>query len=112
MFVFWSAVVAVGLSVRLLAIVNIDQQTRRSVLDEDPNDSEYPLVDERAKLSGPSSVWLRRYITTLAAFGYMCAQNIGWCTIPPRIQSITIAAFIVMNIAVCIHGYHVFPGNM
>jgi hypothetical protein len=112
MFVFWTAVVVVGISIRVVAFCNKERSKWTEIVREEELDNGYNIVDERMKLSRRPSVWLRRYITTPATFGYKCAQNVGWCTIPPRIQSLTILVFILMNIIFCIHGYWVFPGNM
>lgn len=57
-------------------------------------------------------VWLRRYVTLPAAFGYRCAQDFGWYTVPPRVQSLTIAVFVLLNVLSCILGYRTFPGNL
>jgi predicted ferric reductase len=55
---------------------------------------------------------LRRHIIIPATFGYRCSQNIRWCTIPPRIQSITIASFVLLNIVLCSISYDVFSDNI
>jgi predicted ferric reductase len=47
-----------------------------------------------------------------ATFGYRCSQNIGWCTIPSRIQSITIFSFVVLNVLFCSISYRTFEGNL
>ncbi|RFN50191.1 hypothetical protein FIE12Z_5548 [Fusarium flagelliforme] len=47
-----------------------------------------------------------------ATFGDRCAQKVGWGTVPPRIQSLTLFAFLILNIALSIHGYRIVPINM
>lgn len=57
-------------------------------------------------------VWLQRYLTTPATFGQRCSQDFGWYTVPPRVQTVTLFIFVVMNIVACVHGYRIFTGNM
>ncbi|KAI8674461.1 FAD-binding FR-type domain-containing protein [Fusarium keratoplasticum] len=71
----------------------------------------------RSKSSGSGSKLSNFYtrtlgsITTPATFGDRCAQKIGWGTVPPRIQSLTLVAFLLVNIALSIHGYRITPEN-
>ncbi|CAK7211544.1 hypothetical protein SCUCBS95973_001151 [Sporothrix curviconia] len=57
-------------------------------------------------------VWLQRHLTTPATFGWKTSQDFGWYTVPPRVQTVTITIFVVMNIAASVCGYHAFTGNM
>ncbi|GKT92170.1 ferric reductase like transmembrane component [Colletotrichum tofieldiae] len=97
--VFWFIVIAIGLGSRLVSAIG-NLQNR----EHDPR--------KTPSIYHASALWLKRYITVPATFGYRCSQNLGWCTIPPRIQSLTIVAFIIVNTFFCIHGYIVFPGHM
>lgn len=57
--------------------------------------------------------WLKSHLLTPATFGRRCAESFGpWGTVPPRVQSLTIVLFVVLNVATSIHGYRLFPGNM
>ncbi|OLN92815.1 Ferric/cupric reductase transmembrane component 2-like protein 4 [Colletotrichum chlorophyti] len=97
--VFWLIVVAIGLASRLVsAIANLQKQE----------------WDSRKKpgILHWSALWLKQYVTVPATFGYRCSQNLGWCTVPPRVQSLTIFTFIAVNVYFCIHGYDVVPGHM
>ncbi|EEY17807.1 ferric-chelate reductase [Verticillium alfalfae VaMs.102] len=38
--------------------------------------------------------------------------NLGWCTIPPRIQSLTLLAFIGMNVFLSLYGYRFTENNL
>lgn len=51
-------------------------------------------------------------IAVPATFGDRCAQKVGWGTVPPRIQSLTLLAFLILNIVLSIHGYRIVPINM
>ncbi|CAK7265056.1 hypothetical protein SEPCBS57363_001387 [Sporothrix epigloea] len=57
-------------------------------------------------------VWLQRHLTTPATFGQKASQDFGWYTVPPRVQTVTIAAFVILNIFAMVSGYHAFTGNM
>lgn len=98
MVVFWAVVVAIG----ILNHVGQHIAALRMV---------------RSKPSGPGSKLSNFYtrtlgsITTPATFGDRCAQKIGWGTVPPRIQSLTLVAFLLVNIALSIHGYRITPEN-
>ncbi|OAA55748.1 ferric-chelate reductase [Cordyceps fumosorosea ARSEF 2679] len=63
-------------------------------------------------LYGSATRWLRRKVLLPATFGHRCAQSIWWCTIPPRIQTLTLAAFAVINIFFCVHGYRLTAVNL
>ena len=58
------------------------------------------------------SRWTKRNILLPATFGQHCSQNIWWCTIPPRVQSLTLTAFALMNVAFCFHGYKFTSVNL
>ncbi|GJC84319.1 ferric/cupric reductase transmembrane component B [Colletotrichum liriopes] len=81
--VFWFIVIAIGLGSRLVSAIG-NLQNR----EHDPR--------KTPSIHHASALWLKRYITVPATFGYRCSQNLGWCTIPPRIQSLTIVAFIIV----------------
>lgn len=56
-------------------------------------------------------LWARRYLSTPALFNYHAAQPIGWCTVPPRIQSITIITWVALNIILSCIGYDLWGDN-
>jgi predicted ferric reductase len=55
---------------------------------------------------------MQRHVTIPAMFGYRASQPFGWYTVPPRLQSLTIFSFVIMNIFLCAHGYRVFQDNL
>ncbi|KAM3470966.1 hypothetical protein MY8738_009528 [Beauveria namnaoensis] len=59
---------------------------------------------------GPSS-WLKRQLLLPATFGYRCAQRTWGCSVPPRIQSLTIFAFIAINTVFSVIGYQLTKEN-
>ncbi|KPM39373.1 hypothetical protein AK830_g7186 [Neonectria ditissima] len=99
MIVFWAVVVAIGVANHvILALFNTQVVNRQ------------PLQSVR-RLPVYYS-WLVSLITVPATFGTRCAQKIGWGTLPPRIQSITIVLFLIVNIVFTIHGYRIVPVNL
>ncbi|KAI1055609.1 hypothetical protein LB505_010009 [Fusarium chuoi] len=56
--------------------------------------------------------WALNCITVPAFMGDQCAQKVGWGTVPPQIQSLTLFAFLLLNIALSILGYRIVPVNM
>ncbi|GJN79677.1 hypothetical protein PLIIFM63780_003195 [Purpureocillium lilacinum] len=95
--IFWIAVVAVGVSYRLFLIAS-------------------GLCGRQASwpTRGPAvstKKWVQRNITIPAAFGYRCAQDVWWGTIPPRVESITILLFFLLNVVLSIWGYRITKVN-
>ena len=56
--------------------------------------------------------WALNRLTVPAFIGDRCAQKVGWGTVPPQIQSWTLLAFLLLNIALSILGYRIVPVNM
>jgi len=112
MLYFWLVVVAVGISSRLLSLIQRLQrgQSEQYTLLENTNEDQ--LTSSRAGSGASRLSWLRRHLILPATFGYHRAQPVGWCTLPPRIQSLTISVFIVLNIVLCCISYNIFPGNL
>ena len=109
MFWFWVAVVFIGMLRHALHVVmprgvrpDPDQYLDREtlILKEKPRGVEYPWLH------------IRRFVTLPATFGYRCLQNVGWCTIPPLVESLTILVFFLLNVAFTVQGYMVFAGNL
>ncbi|KAI0132934.1 ferric reductase like transmembrane component [Xylariales sp. AK1849] len=116
MFIFWGVVISIGLLYRTAVTLSqeyaLKQHRWKPVpIDELGESGGDPATKNPNRTSRPY-VWLKKYMILPAAFGYRSAQPFGWYTVPPRIQSLTIGAFIVINIVFCIHGYQVFPDNL
>lgn len=110
MYYFWLIVVSVGISRHLLSLINnIRQQGRSSLIGPEPLEL---ITTKSHGISGISRLWLKRFITIPATFSNRCSQPYGWCTIPPRIQSLTIAAFVILNIVLCCCNYRLTSGNL
>ncbi|KAF4336769.1 ferric-chelate reductase [Fusarium beomiforme] len=83
--IFWAIVIAVGIVSRALG-QSLSSHSRKSS-------------------------WLKRNIIVPATFGRRCVQDYGgWGTLPPRIQTLTLLLFVIVNIACSIHGYEIFEG--
>ncbi|CAF3485454.1 unnamed protein product [Fusarium graminearum] len=60
---------------------------------------------------GRGDLWLKRNVFLPATFGRRCVQDFGGCgTLPPRVQTLTISLFAMLNIICTIHGYSIFEG--
>ena len=115
MFVFWILVGTIGVSTRIVASLGrkpaIERSGWQQITLREPVREDQTAFKCLNWIRTPS-VWLGRHITLPATFGYRASQNFGWYTVPPRIQTLTILAFTVINIVLCVHGYRVFRGNL
>ncbi|RGP69530.1 ferric reductase transmembrane component 5 [Fusarium sporotrichioides] len=83
--IFWAVVIAISIANRILA----------------------PL----STIQGRGSLWLKRNVLLPATFGRRCVQDFGGCgTLPPRMQTLTLSLFVILNIVCSIHGYQIFEG--
>lgn len=116
LFVFWAVVVAIGLLNRVIGalggVIKGHRQGWTRVPLEEVGEDGYPIDHDPETKQIRSSTWWKRYVALPATFGYRSSQPFGWYTVPPRIQSLTIFAFVVVNIVFCAQGYRVFPGNL
>ena len=110
MYYFWLIVVFTGVTARLLSIIcNFDYRK-----------SHHRTSSEASPQSNTRScsafsllrAWTKRYLIVPATFGGRCSRPYGWCTIPPRIQSLTILCFVALNIALCTCSYRLTEGNL
>ena len=108
MYYFWTIVISFGVGTRLIALIT---NIRSREWYAEANDESRAPKDERGLLRHPH-VWLKRYITVPATFGDHCSQPLGWCTIPPRAQTLTIATFIILNTVLCCASYRLTDGNL
>jgi predicted ferric reductase len=110
MYYFWIVVVTFGISTRLVSLIaDLEHNKRRNL-----HPGSYKRncsIKQRNILSRPQG-WIKRLITVPATFGNRCSQPYGWCTIPPRIQSLTILAFVLINVTLCMCSYQLTDGNL
>ncbi|KAE8828413.1 hypothetical protein PTNB85_07601 [Pyrenophora teres f. teres] len=110
MYYFWMVVIAVGITTRLLSLIckfYYDTRTYRHL----PEFSGGSLVKSRG-IATLLQAWLKRYLTIPATFGTRCSQPYVGCTIPPRVQSLTIALFVILNLVLCSCSYRFTEGNL
>ncbi|KAF1968416.1 ferric-chelate reductase-like protein [Bimuria novae-zelandiae CBS 107.79] len=110
MLYFWAIVISIGIGSRLISTMQSlrqDEWQRASIDLEDSNHMPTShSICSRAKAS------LKRFITVPATFNNRCSQPIGWCTIPTRVQSLTIFAFVALNVILCSISYRLTDGNL
>ncbi len=107
---FWGLVLLIGMGNRLFAsLIWWKVSTRRT--QEDP-EAINRLQSSKSSSFGGVERWVRRHIVLPGTFGYRHQQPWGWCTIPTRIQSLTVFAFVGLNIILCSVKYHSFPKNL
>ncbi|KAG9231306.1 ferric reductase like transmembrane component [Amylocarpus encephaloides] len=116
MYYFWVVVILLGLSSRCARFL-INLKGRPDVWQPLPTqeDTTPEIIHSRRGCSIFETLYtlLKRYMSVPATFGYTRSQNIWWCTIPTRIQSITIGSFIIINTVLCSISYRVvFTGNL
>lgn len=110
MFYFWGAVLSIGVCARLLSFVQ-RHRIRQKIYQPIASGTSSAY---RSTSSVPSSKksWIKQHISIPAAFGDRCSRPYGWITIPPRIQSLTILAFVIFNIVMCSCSYVLTDGNI
>jgi predicted ferric reductase len=110
MYYFWIVVVTVGISTRLISLIgNLRHQEKYQ-----PSFSDERRLTTKNYYSIFSlpKAWVKRHLTIPATFDDRCSRPYGWCTIPPRIQSLTILFFIVLNVVLCTCSYELTTGNL
>jgi hypothetical protein len=57
-------------------------------------------------------LWIRKRLLLPATFGAQCQERVGWCTIPPRLETILLLLYLIMNFIFMFPGYDFFEGNL
>ena len=108
MYGFWAIVLSVGMVNRLFAAL-VQWRMRR------PHHDPEASID-RHQLSKPRFSRIRRLIQTQvtlpALFGYRHQDPFGWCTVPTRIQTFLVFAFVAINLVLCSVTYRAFDHNI
>ncbi|KAF2027571.1 ferric-chelate reductase-like protein [Setomelanomma holmii] len=110
MYYFWIVVITIGTSMRLLLLIANLRHERPKHWPDTPRSENHPPSYSASQVL--IKAWLKRYITVPATFGNLCSQPHGWCTIPPRIQSITILVFIALNVILSTCSYELVDGSL
>ncbi|EXJ81391.1 hypothetical protein A1O3_07682 [Capronia epimyces CBS 606.96] len=98
---YWGVVLLVGMITRISTFIRRQLRPRLSSSPR-PKGSLW----RRARLG------VQQYITTPALFRQHSAEPVGWCTIPPRLQALTIFGFVVVNVVLSCVDYDIFAGNV
>lgn len=93
---FWGLVVLIGLINRFLQLLNARQHG----------------PDRQRFESSNMRLWIRRRLLLPATFGQRCQDPVGCGTIPPRLESILLVLYLIMNIVFMFPGYDLFAGNI
>ena len=104
MWYFWAIVLFIGVVHRLFAAA-IHYRLRR--VQQDPEGGNHSGLPSKTPLSGIRG-WIKRFITLPATFGYRHQQPYGWCTVPTRITSLIVFAFVAINVILTSVRYHAF----
>ncbi|RMZ79191.1 hypothetical protein DV738_g3482, partial [Chaetothyriales sp. CBS 135597] len=97
---FWGGVVGIGLLNRIFTLV-LSWLDRGSYGQNRPN-----------RVMSKLRTWTRKHITTPGLFGYHCSHPLGYCTIPPRLQALTVFAYVTLNVVLSSVDYHAFHNNL
>lgn len=107
MYGFWGIVLLIGFANRLFAHL-----VRSRISARKPHNDTEAINRLQTSKSSFLDRWFRSHIILPAAFGYRHQEPWGWCTIPTRIQSLTVFAYVLLNILGCAIGkYGAFDGN-
>jgi predicted ferric reductase len=107
MYYFWIVVVAIGVTTRLLTLIRTSKGPYQPLAA-----LEYSTTTKSRSITRLPQAWLKRFLTVPATFGDRCSRPYGWCTIPPRMQSLTIFLFVVLNVTLCSCSYRLTDGNL
>jgi len=112
-FAFWIGAIIIGILFRLIPIIRDSEPKPRPIPINEQEEAFAPLTSQvKPRPLDYPSLYLKRFVTVPATFGYKCLQNVGWCTIPPRVESLIILVFIAVNTLLCVTGYPIFVGNL
>lgn len=73
--------------------------------------SERQIRSSKSSFSGIRRL-VRQHIILPAVFGYRHSVPWGWCTIPTRLQTFIVFAYVVLNIILCSIRYTSFDDNI
>ena len=112
-FLFWIIAILVGVGFRISHMFKGSVSEKAALAREEADEARESLTARsRPRRRDYPRLWLKRFVTMPATFGYKCLQNVGWCTIPPRVESLIILVFIILNTLLCVIGYPFFDGNL
>lgn len=108
MYGFWAIVLSVGMVNRLFTAL-VQWRMRRTHRGSEAN-------FDRPRIYKPRFNRIRRllqrHVTLPALFGYRHQNPLGWCTVPTRIQTFLVFAFVAINLVLCSVTYRGFDRNI
>jgi hypothetical protein len=108
MYWYWATIIAIGILNRLLpCITNIARARYKPDMEQNLPSS------HTVKASHIDNVifFIQRHFILPETFGSYNSRSLLF-TIPHRIQSLTILAFIIINVVLCAVNYRLFTGNL
>ena len=99
---FWTVVLAVGFISRIATLVAATLRKRQPK----------SRSARTRRLWNRLQLWMKFWFTTPALWSQRTAEPVGWCSVPPRLQSLTIAVFVVINVVLSCASYTLFEGNL
>lgn len=102
MIIFWAVVVALG------TVTHIFSAVSNSRLAKNPSS----LHQAPSGAFSSFASWCNGAFTIPATLGDRRAQKVGWGTVPPRIQSLTLVVFLAINVVFSVIGYRTVPVNL
>lgn len=98
MYGFWGFVLLVGMVNRFFAF--IVQRTAERATGNTEAISERKVQSSKSSFATVKRL-VRQHITLPAVLGYRHSVPWGWCTVPTRIQTFIVFAFVGINIVLC-----------
>ncbi|KAF2641167.1 ferric-chelate reductase [Massarina eburnea CBS 473.64] len=111
MIYFWAIVITIGLVTRLLSLIPTLRHQQYQHVSTNLDTPSSPGFPRNQRTTSAFSALLKRHLTIPALFNNRCSQPLGWCTVPSRIQSLTIFSFVLINVVLCSTNYRVTHGN-
>lgn len=102
MFVFWTLVALTGLGFRFVSFLSHKARYRKHL----GGGGRY------ARFERDVTRQLKQHLLVPAAFSHHCAEPLGWWIVPPRLQSLIILTFVVLNVILSFGHYDVFSTNL
>jgi len=96
MYGFWALAIVIGLIHRCTKVLNARRHAK----------SHYRAATSSLRL------WVKRRLLTPATFSRHCQDPIGWYTIPPRLETVLLIAYLIVNFVFLFPGYDLFEGNL
>ena len=102
MFGFWAIVLFIGTISRVFGIFGALLQRKLVNLTGNSQQQAFPRLQ----------LWAKYWLTTPALLSRRTTEPLGYCMVPPRLQSFTVGSFVLINVSLCCVSYDLFDGNL